>query len=137
METTETVVEKKSRPLIITVACVVGFLGAIATVPVVFSTAAKQIGAWYPPYVAASGIVGLGTMIGMWKMKRWSVLAYTGFALLNQIVLLAMKVWNVYALLIPAIVIAIGFSQYKKNELSVHASESRRAIPSVLWPDGN
>ena len=67
METTETVVEKKSRPLIITVVCIVGFLGIIAT----------EIGAWYPPYLAASGIVGLACMIGMWMMKRWSVLGYT------------------------------------------------------------
>jgi hypothetical protein len=58
------------RPGIITAICVIGFIGALAAVPFIFSDLAKQIGAWYPPYLAFSAIVGLGCMIGLWMMKN-------------------------------------------------------------------
>ena len=104
------------RPGIITAVCVVGFLGAIVTVPLIFSDISKSIGAWYPPYLAFAAIVGLICMIGLWKMKKWSVITYTTFVGINQIVLMAMGVWNIFALIIPGFVIAIGFSKYKLME---------------------
>jgi len=101
------------RPKIITAICVIGFVGALATVPLVFSDIAKQIGPWYPPYLAFSAVVGLVCMIGLWMMKKWSIIAYTAFFCINQVVLLAFGVWSIFALIIPGIVIAIGFSKYK------------------------
>ena len=98
------------RPIAITIICVLGFIGAALTIPVIFTAAAGNIGAWYPPYLALSAVVGLVCMIGLWKMMKWSVFVYTAFVVLNQIVLMAMGVWSIFALLIPAIVIAIGFT---------------------------
>ena len=98
------------RPVAITIICILGFIGAALTIPAVFLAASSSIGAWYPPYLAFSAVVGLVCMIGLWKMLKWSVFAYTAFVVLNQIVLMAMGVWNIFALLIPAIVNAIGFT---------------------------
>jgi hypothetical protein len=53
-------------------------------------------------------------MVGLWNMKRWAVFSYTGFVALNQLVLLVMGVWNVLALVIPGIVIAIAFMHLSK-----------------------
>jgi hypothetical protein len=53
-------------------------------------------------------------MIGLWKMIKWAVFAYTAFVVLNQVVLFSMGVWNIFGLLIPAIVIAIGFTYLSK-----------------------
>jgi hypothetical protein len=75
-----------------------------------FSDIARSIGAWYPPYLALSAVVGLVCMIGLWKMLKWSVFVYTAFFIINQGVMMAMGVWNIFGLLIPAIVIAIGFT---------------------------
>lgn len=107
---------KNKRPGIITAICVIGFIGAVVAVALVFSDMARQIGAWYPPYLAFSAIVGLVCMIGLWMMKKWSIVTYTIFFAINQVVLLAAGVWNIFALIIPGIVIAIGFSKYKLME---------------------
>lgn len=104
------------RPGIITAICILGFVGAVITIPLIFSSTAKSIGEWYPPYLGLSFIVGGVCMIGLWKMKKWSVITYTVFAAINQIVLLVMGAWNVLALIIPAIFIAIIFSKFKEME---------------------
>ncbi len=52
-------------------------------------------------------------MIGLWTMKKWGIITYTILFAINQVVLLASGVWNIFALVLPAIVIAIGFSKYK------------------------
>jgi len=102
------------RPVAITVICIIGFIGVFAALPLIFSEVAKSIGDWYPPYLAFSTVAGLTCMIGMWMMKKWGIVAYTALTGLNQIVLLVMSVWNMYALIIPGIVIVIGFSQFEK-----------------------
>lgn len=55
-------------------------------------------------------------MIGLWKMKKWAAFAYTGFSALNQIVLLAMGVWNIMALIIPGIVVGIALAHINKMD---------------------
>jgi len=53
-------------------------------------------------------------MVGLWMMKKWGAYVYTGFAALNQIVLIAMGVWSILALLIPAIVIFFALKNVSK-----------------------
>ena len=106
--------EKAKRPTSITVICVLGFVGVLIVVPLIFSSIARQIGPWYPPYLGFSAVTGLVCMVGLWKMRKWAAYAYTGFVALNQVVLLAMGVWNVMALLIPAIVIFFALKNISK-----------------------
>ena len=108
--------QEKKRPTAITVVCVIGFIGAAFTIPVIFSAVARQIGSWYPPYLGFSAVVGLICMVGLWNMKKWAAYTYTAFFLINQVVLLTMGVWNIMALLIPAIVIGIAFTHLKKMD---------------------
>ena len=102
--------EKMKRPTAITIICILSFSGAAFIIPVIFSDFAKQVGSWYPPYLGFSAVVGLVCMIGLWQMKKWAAYTYTGFVVLNQIVLLSMGVWNFMALIIPAIVIIIALT---------------------------
>ena len=108
--------EEKKRPTAITVICVLGFIGAAFTIPLIFSDIAGQIGSWYPLYLGLSAIIGLVCMVGLWQMKKWAAYTYTGFVGLNQIVHLTMGVWNVMALLIPAIVVGIALTHLKKMD---------------------
>ena len=110
----ETTTSNVSRPTVVTVLCVIGFIGGLFAIPMVFSEIARKIGAWYPPYLAFSCLVGFVCMVGLWKMRRWAVLTYTGFVALNQIVMFAMGVWSVSALIIPGIFVGIMFSQISK-----------------------
>ena len=108
--------QEKKRPTAITVVCVIGFIGAAFTIPVIFSGVARQIGSWYSPYLGFSAVVGFICMVGLWNMKKWAAYTYTAFVVINQIVLLTMGVWNIMALLIPAIVICIAFTHLKKMD---------------------
>lgn len=108
--------ESKKRPTAITVICVIGFIGAAFTIPMVFSDIARQVGNWYPPYLGFSAVVGLFCMIGFWKMKKWAAYTYTGFVALNQVVLLAMGVWSIMAIIIPGIIIGIALTHLEKMD---------------------
>ena len=111
--------ERAKRPTSITIICVIGNLGMLIAVPLIFSPiaqqiVAQQIGSWYPPYLGFSSVIGLVCMVGLWMMKKWAAYTYTGFVALNQIVLLAMGAWNVLALLIPAVVIFFALKHVSK-----------------------
>lgn len=108
------VTEKTKRPTSITIICIVGFIGAIGAIPLIFSPVAQQIGDWYPPYLGVSTIVGAVCMVGLWMMKKWAAYTYTGLVVINQVVLLAMGVWNILALAIPAIVIIFALKNISK-----------------------
>ena len=110
----ETATPTVPRPTAITVICIIGFAGGLFTIPLIFTDVARNIGGWYPPYLAFSAVVGFICMVGLWKMRRWAVFTYTGLVALNQLVMLMMGVWNVFALLIPGIVIAITFTHLSK-----------------------
>jgi glycerol-3-phosphate acyltransferase PlsY len=97
------------RPVAITVICVLCAIGALITIPLIFSEVARSIGAWYPPYLAFSAVVGLACTVGLWLMRKWVIYLYTALVVLNQIVLFSMGVWNVLALAIPLVVIIVGF----------------------------
>jgi hypothetical protein len=107
---------EKKRPTVITVVCLIGFIGAALLLPLVFSAASSKIGSWYPAYLGFSAIIGLVCMGGLWNMQKWAAYTYTGLFIINQIVLLTMGVWNILSLLIPAIVISIVLPHLKKMD---------------------
>ena len=106
----------KSRPIAITIVCILGFLGAAVAIPLVFSQISPNLGSWYPPYLGFSTIVGLITMIGLWKMKKWAVYTYTIFVAINQLVLMSMELWNMSSLFFPAIVVAIAITYLNRMD---------------------
>ncbi len=97
------------RPIAMTAICLLSGIGILFTIPLIFSEAATSIGAWYPPFLAASSAVGAACTVGFWLMRKWAVYLYAGLLCLTQIVLLALGAWNTVALLIPLAVVIIGF----------------------------
>jgi hypothetical protein len=108
------ITETTERPISITVICVIGFIGALMAVPLIFSPIAQQIGFGYQLYIGFSSFIGLVCMLGLWTMKKWAVYTYTGLVVLNQIVFLAMGIWSTMALIVPAIVIFFAFKHVSK-----------------------
>jgi hypothetical protein len=96
------------RPVPITVICVLSAIGVLFAIPLLFSEAARSIGAWYPPYLALSAIVGGACAVGFWIMRKWAAYLYIAMFVVNQIVMLAMGIWSVFALVIPLIVVVIA-----------------------------
>ncbi|RTL70536.1 MAG: hypothetical protein EKK41_12555 [Hyphomicrobiales bacterium] len=97
------------RPVLISILCVVGFLGLPMTVWLIVSGAAAGVAPWYPLLLGVSGIVGLVCLVGLWMMRKWAVYAYAAFAVINQLILLATGLWSPLALIIPTVFIALMF----------------------------
>lgn len=106
--------EPRVRPTSITVISILGIIGALISVPLIFSPMAKAIGDWYPPYLAFSAAVGLSCMVGLLMMKRWAVYTYTALVGVNQLLLIGMGAWVVSALVVPAVVIFFSFRHVDK-----------------------
>lgn len=104
------------RPLAITIICVLGFVGTLALIPILFSGIASQIGAWYPPFLIFASIVGFTCMVGLWKMKKWAVYLYAGMAIINQLIMVLMGLWTITSLIAPAIVTGIAIYHLDKMD---------------------
>jgi hypothetical protein len=109
IHTMNEIIATTERPISITVICVIGFIGALMAVPLIFSPIAQQIGFGYQLYIGLSSIMGLACMIGLWMMKKWAVYTYTGLVVLNQIVFISMGIWSAMAVLAPAVVLFFAF----------------------------
>ena len=108
--------QQKKRPTVITIICILGFIEAAFSIPMIFWDIAGQIGNWYPLYLGFSCIISFVCMVGLWLMKKWAAFTYAGFVVFNQIVLMTMVVWNIMALIIPAIVVGISLAYLKKMD---------------------
>jgi hypothetical protein len=98
---------KVERPIAITVICILGFVGAALSIPMVFSDIARQIGNWFTPYSASVAAISLICMIGLWFTKKWAIYAYICLVVLNQIVLITMDKWELLILIIQGIIVAV------------------------------
>jgi hypothetical protein len=96
------------RPIPITILSVICAIGALFTIPLIFSEAARSIGGWYPPCLAFSAVIGLACTVGFWLMRKWAAYLYIAMFVVNQIVMLAMGIWSIFALVLPLIVVVIA-----------------------------
>ena len=99
--------ESFERPLAITIICIVGFIGAALSVPMIFSDIALQIGNWFPPYSGFVAAISFICMLGLWNTRRWAAHAYTALVIVNQLVLLLMNQWNMFTLIAQVVVVFI------------------------------
>jgi uncharacterized membrane protein len=105
---------QQQRPPVITLLCILGFIGVLFMIPKVFSKVAQDVGSWYPPYLVFVGAIGLVCNIGFWKMKKWGFYGYVAFVILNQIIMFSTGTWLPMALIAPAIIIAILALYFKR-----------------------
>ena len=59
-----------ARPVAITVICILGFIGAALAIPLIFSATARGIGAWYPPYLGLTTLIGLPFLVSRARSER-------------------------------------------------------------------
>lgn len=102
------------RTAVITVLCVIGFAGAVLTVPVLFSPGVRAVGDWYPVFLGWAALASLGCVAAMWRMYRLGVYFYAFFALANQLVTLYMQVWRWPDLVVPAVFLGLALTQVPK-----------------------
>lgn len=117
MNTTTTIQSSEAipqRPVIITILCVLGLVAVAGNVPTIFAEVARNVGAWYPPFLTLSIVVTAVCMIGLWKMRKRAVYTYTGFCIVVLAISILIGHGNITALLVRVAVIAVMFSQVSK-----------------------
>lgn len=114
----ENTANRTMRPTSITLICVLGFVGALeiswAILYPSISTTLQRLGLGFSLYLTFSALFLFICMIGLWLMKKWGVYTYTALSVINQVVLVFLGRWNIGALLIPAIVLYIGYRHLSK-----------------------
>ncbi|GEM_PF-1246755 len=105
--------EETKRLAIITLVCVIGFITTILVLQIAFSSILED-GGWYPNYLTLSTLLSLVCLVGIWKMKRWAVFAYTILAVSNQIISFMAETWDLTALIVPALIVISSLANVKK-----------------------
>ena len=66
----------RKRPVLITIACILGYIAVICYFVGVFSPAIKKLGDLYPAVLGLIVAVNFISVIGVWNMKRWGINLY-------------------------------------------------------------
>lgn len=111
---------KNEPPGIITIFCVVGFLGVAAGLWRLNSPDHKALGATFQVYYAVVLLPSLVALVGLWKMMKWGIVLYGVVSLVNAFVL--WQVWH-YSLIAmmtatainAAIIIVVAYNFRKLN----------------------
>lgn len=120
------------RPIAITVICILGFVGAALSIPMVFSDIARQIGDWFPPYSGSIAAISLTCMIGLWFTKKWAIYTYTCLVVLNQIVLITMGRWSLLVLIIQGVIVVVTLLYLDAKAKSI-SLQLVRYIRRQIW----
>jgi hypothetical protein len=102
------------RPIAITLISI--FMGIGFAVAIFFLISGKlhDFGTAYKILFVSSTLVGFICMIGLWNMRRWAVILYAAFFIINLVVLFYLEKWSAQSALIPLCIIGITFSYYPR-----------------------
>lgn len=109
----------KKRPIVITVICVVGFLGALLLLFVLLFPNTRDIliqlyGKKFLYMILANLCLGLTGLIGFWKMRKWGVYFYALMIISSVASSIVMKLpQNKIGYIIPLVIIGTGIYYFR------------------------
>lgn len=98
--------EIRSRPVMITILCILGFLYVCRNV-VLGVSLFRAVDASALSYLLFLAVGNLATVIGLWKMKKWGAYSYFATSLISQIILIVWGGWTILTLVEVLIVSAV------------------------------
>lgn len=113
---TETIKEAKvDRPISITLISIFLIAGNLFLAwPLLRGTLLQGRGMAEALYMVLAVVISLVCGIGFWLMKKWAVYTYAALGVIIQIVLLVLGRWNLFSLLLPAIIVYFGYRHLSK-----------------------
>ena len=100
--------QTRERPALITIICLLAFLGIIGALRnVFFAQWAKSIGAGFKFYFLLHVALVLAASIGLWKMKKWGVYLYILIIVEAQVVMLFIAAWGIISLCLFSALLAV------------------------------
>jgi len=112
---TQPAIVESRRPIILSIVCVFGIIGAIANLWRVFFGPPSIFGPWLLVTLAISATITIVSMVGVWMMRRWAVYTYVVLCIVGQIawqIIVGIVIWK--AVLLRCLVIALFFVYFKK-----------------------
>jgi len=114
---------ENKRPILVTIICILGFIGVPATFigvlfnlfsPVGLMSPELAMPLWYSIFSLIIVIPYLIALIFVWKMRKIGLIAYTGLAVLEYLVGFISGFATIVGLIISAIFIGLLWTQFKK-----------------------
>jgi len=105
---------KSKRPSSITLISVLAVYGGVLLFWFIFQAGVRSFGIGNTIFYGFGGIMFIVCGIGFWLMKKWAVNLYAVFAVINQIVLYLTGKWTIMTLVIPAIIVFVGYKNLSK-----------------------
>ena len=100
---------KGNRPIIISIAVILGMIGAV--LGLIASITAIAVFPLVGVIALIISLIQIAILIGLWNMKRWALVVYTILFVINLFTT-DITFW----IIIPILVIIFGFLHYKDME---------------------
>jgi hypothetical protein len=115
-ETTKNMTEEKTaeRPMIITVICVLLFLGSLMALQAVMSDDFHGLPSTVRNVYLICVLLTDVAVIGLFLMRRWAVILYALVTIVGQGILIKYGWWNPVQLLFALCVIGVGVACFKR-----------------------
>lgn len=105
----------QERPTVITVICVLGFIGC-AFLAIALLISASALSAGLLIWTVVSSIFWLACLIGMWQMRKWGAIGYTILSALGIVVSISMSQFSFFQLIFAIVLSGLALSQLDKME---------------------
>lgn len=107
---------KSARPPLLTVLCLLAFLGCFFKMYYVFSGEIRQVSSWYPLYVSLSTVFIIVCLYNLLLMRKWSFWAFVIFLIVHQIVQWRVNRWDISALALFLVIVVTAAFYYRRME---------------------
>lgn len=103
----------QKRPALVSIACIIGYIGIIISFPNIFSPFIKQLGIGYPALLGSIISLRFIALVGVWFMKKWGAVLFVIIFILNEIIRTMIDDVSYIELPVSAILSIIFLSYYK------------------------
>ena len=108
--------DETKRPIPTLIICTLGFIEILLVILSIYTMPDQLIDSWYPPFLILSALIIMACMIAFWHMKNWAIYFYTAFIIINQMLIFHMGACSIYSLIIPAIILILGWLPMKNTK---------------------
>ncbi len=106
---------EKKRSTIIALLCIWMALGAIFNIFIILLAVIDGMKGWDLALLITSWFIGLVSIIGLWRMRKWAVVLYTVFNIITIIIMIWTKgTLRTETIFLPSVVMVILISQFNK-----------------------
>ena len=105
---------KTGRPTILTILCVVGFIGSFFKSILVISPMVQSHGRWYAVYISLSAAFMILCLCGIWLMKKQGFWGFLTYVLTDQGIYWRMGLWQPQAFLLSFFILVSCLIFYRR-----------------------